>query len=133
MIKIESDHVQVNASTQNVFTFLEDMNNFKQLLPEDKISEWTSNETSCSFKVQGMATISLIKDRAVENQSIHIKSGEKSPIPFTLDILLKDNGETTEGYNVFVGEANSFLKMMIEKPLKNLFNHVAKRLTEVEL
>ena len=61
---------------------------------------------------------------------IFLKSGKKSPFPFKLTLFntLKDEG--IEGYIHFDGEVNMFLKMMVEKPLTNLFNLMSKKLSE---
>ena len=61
MTKIESKHVTVNNTQQEVFAFLGDLNNFRELLPQDKISEWKSDKNFCSFKVNGMNTIIILQ------------------------------------------------------------------------
>ena len=62
MTRIESKQVDIAKPAAQVYAFLQDMNNFQQLLPADRISEWKSDGTSCSFKVQGAATIGLKLD-----------------------------------------------------------------------
>lgn len=131
MVKIESEKVKVNGPINEVFSFLTDMNNFKLLLPIDKISDWQSDEKQCSFKVQGGFKIPLVLDSTEGNSKIHIISGQGAPFPFTLDVLMKEEGELVEGYIEFNGEMNTFIKMMAEKPLLNLFNHIANRLVKV--
>jgi carbon monoxide dehydrogenase subunit G len=132
MTTIESKHVAINNTQKEVFEFLGDLNNFKLLLPQDKISNWKSDLKSCSFKVNGMATISLILASSEPNKNHHIVSGEESPFPFTLDIAVEENGENSVAYNKFVGEINPFLRLMVEKPLTNLFNYIADKLAEVK-
>ncbi len=131
MVKIESEHVKVVGPLTEVFNFLIDLNNFKLLLPQDKISDWKSDEKQCSFKVQGGIKIPLVLDSTEGNTKIHIVSGEGAPFPFTLDIHMKEEGETVEGFIEFNGEMNTFIRMMAEKPLLNLFNHIAHRLVKV--
>jgi len=125
---IDSEKVKVNASSKEVFDFLCDFNNIKELLPQDKISDWTSDMDSCSFKVQNAATIPLIKKETTPNTTIDIVSGDKAPFPFTLKINITETGETCEGFIHFDGEINAFLKMMVVKPLTNLFNYMAHKL-----
>ena len=132
MTTIESKHVNINNNQKEVFDFLNDLNNFKLLLPQDKISNWKSDFKSCSFKVNGMATISLILESSIPNQTHHIISGSESPFPFTLDIIVDQDGENSVAYNKFVGEINPFLRLMVEKPLSNLFNYIADKLAEVK-
>ncbi|MFZ5553865.1 MAG: hypothetical protein ACOZCO_12185 [Bacteroidota bacterium] len=133
MTTINSNTVTVRNSAKEVHTWLCDMNNFRQLLPEDKISDWQSDTTRCSFKVQNAINIPLVFVSKTDYSLIHIKSGEKAPFPFTLDVHIKEKGENEcEGHLVFNGELNVFLKMVAERPLENLFNHIAKRVVEVK-
>lgn len=128
---IKSEEVIINASQETVFNFLNDFNNIKQLLPEDKISDWESTIDACSFKIQNAAVIPLVKESTEPNGKINIVSGEKTPFPFTLEVFITENGDTCKGEMEFNGEINAFLKMMVVKPLTNLFNYMAKRLQEV--
>lgn len=130
--KIESNHVEINQSAQFVFDFVNDFNNIKQLLPQDKISDWKSDFDSCSFKIQNAAIIALVKDNVVAPTTINIVSGEKAPFPFTLVIKFKKLDENkTEAYLNFDGDINAFLKMMVVKPLTSLFNYMADELKVV--
>ena len=132
-MKITSKTVIVDTPAQEVFHFLLDMNNLEQLLPEDKISNWQSSMEKCSFKVQNTATIEMVQKDKTEPNKINIVSGDKSPFSFTLDIFIEAMDDNScKGYQEFNGDVNPFLKMMIEKPLTNLFNHIADRLKEVK-
>ncbi len=132
MTRIESKKVVVNCPDSEVFEYLLDMNNFKELLPQDKISNWTSSEKECSFKVQNTATIALVQKGATPSKEINIVSGDKSPFPFTLNIYLEATDAATRAYMICDAEVNPFLKMMIEKPLSNLFNYIADQLVAVK-
>lgn len=126
---IKSNEVEVNASQETVFNLLNKVSNLHFLLPKDKISDWKSDDDSCSFKVQnGAVTISLIQDGFDGQQKIFMKSGEKSPFPFSLSIHIIPNNNTVKGFIEFNGEVNMFLKMMVEKPLTSLFNDMANHL-----
>lgn len=127
-MKIESNKVVVNASRDQVMTFLSDSQNLIHLLPEDKISDWKASNTDCSFKVQGGVIISLIQDGKNELDELYMKSGQGTPFPFKLTIQLKDLNGQTEGSILFDGEVNMFLRMMVEKPLTALFNLMSEKL-----
>ena len=130
---IQSDKVIVSATQEKVFAFLADFNNIKELLPQDKISDWQSTVDSCSFKIQNAAIIPLVKLNVEPNGKINIKSGEKAPFSFTLEVFINelDDSKGCEAYFNFEGEINAFLKMMVIKPLTNLFNFMANRIQEV--
>lgn len=127
-MKIESTKVHVTARPEEVAAFLSDSRNLIHLLPEDKISDWKSTETECSFKVQGGVIISLIQDGAVGTSQINMRSGQGTPFPFRLSILIEPKEDGCEGCILFDGEVNVFLKMMVEKPLTSLFNFMSDKL-----
>lgn len=125
---IDSNKVQVSAPQKDVHDFLIDMNNIIHLLPQDKISDFKSTDKDCSFKVQGGVIISLVQNGTNGNAEIYMISGEKSPFPFKLTINLSDEGDVCSGFLHFDGEVNMFLKMMVEKPLTNLFNYMSDKI-----
>ena len=128
MTRIESKQVRIARSAQELYDFLQDMGNFQQLLPQDRISEWKSDGRSCSFKVQGAATIGLQLDGGTPNTLVRMKSTERAPFPFTLDVHLVEDSGSTNAHQVFEADLNPVIKMMVEKPLKNLFDHIADKM-----
>lgn len=131
MVKIISNKVKVKGPIQEVADFLCNMNNFIHLLPKDKISDWKSTDTECSFKVQGGIKIPLVFKSVDVDHTIHIVSGDGGPFPFTLDVKMTESEGMVEGFIEFNGEMNMFVQMMAEKPLTNLFNYIGDRLVKV--
>ncbi|MCA1751885.1 MAG: hypothetical protein ABR572_02755 [Cryomorphaceae bacterium] len=127
-MNIESKKVTVAAEGEVVFDYIIDLNNFKNLLPADRISEWESNSEYCSFKVQGTATIDLHLKESERPNRILLESGERSPFSFNLEIFLDSTDGSTTAYQLMTADINPFLKMMVEKPLTNLFDYIADRL-----
>jgi len=125
---IESEKTVVKATQEEVYKFLANAENIESLLPKEEIKEFKGTPTECSFKVQGGITISLIQEELKPKEKIIMKSGEKSPFPFKLYVHMNDVEGGTEGYIVFDGEVNAFLKMMVKKPLTNLFNYMSNAL-----
>ncbi len=127
-MNIKSNTVEVNASRAQILEFLLNMENIQHLLPQDKVSDFKADSGQCSFKVQGGVTISLIQDGHKDEAEVYMKSGQGSPFPFKLTVLLNENGASTTGYLSFDGDVNMFLKMMVEKPLTTLFNYMSEEL-----
>ncbi len=131
-MRIESKTVEIAREPEAIYGFLQDMNNFKELLPQDKISEWKADENSCSFKVQGAATIGLQRVGGNEPNLVNMKSTDRAPFPFTLNVHIEDQGDgACKAHQVFEADINAFLKMMVENPLRNLFDHIADRMAEI--
>lgn len=130
MTKIASEPVVVNAQPPAVFDFLSDINNIRSLLPQDRISDWKSDGTSCSFKVQNAYSITLVQNGGVQHSAIRWLSGKGSPFEFSLEALLIPEGSGTRGELVCDAKMNPFLEMMVRSPLKNLFDYMAGRLQQ---
>lgn len=129
-MNIESQRVNVAATSSEVYEFLSIPKNIHELLPQDKVSDFKADEKSCSFKVQGGFTITLVQDELTPHNRLKMVSGEKSPFPFDLTIHIEEIDAETVGYISFNGEVNAFLKMMVQKPLTNLFNYMSVKLQE---
>ncbi|HOP42567.1 MAG TPA: hypothetical protein PLA11_03545 [Flavobacteriales bacterium] len=131
MTRIESKQVEIAKPAGELYDFLQDMTNFGQLLPQERISDWKADAGECSFKVQGAATIGLKLDGGSRPDHVRMKATDRSPFPFTLDVHLKEEEGRTRAWQEFNADLNPFIKMMVEKPLKNLFDHIADRMAEV--
>ncbi len=132
-MKIESTHTEIASSQENIYNYLMDLNNVKELLPEGKYTEWKGEYDSCSFKMMGFG-LTLVKDSSTPFNEIKLVSGEDSPIDFDLIISINDleNGKCDAFLNC-EARVNAFLKMMIDKPLTSLFNHMSEKLSRVDL
>jgi carbon monoxide dehydrogenase subunit G len=131
-MRIESKTVRLKESREKVFNFLSDFRNFEKLIPQDRVSNWSATEDTCSFNIQGMADIGMKITKLDMPSVIHIESHGKNPFPFTLKAYLdqiQDN--ETDASLVFDAEVNPFLKIMVEKPLSNFFNMLADKLEQI--
>lgn len=122
----------INADQSTVFEFLSDFNNFEKLMPE-QISEWSSDKESCTFTIQGMATITLNYASKQPNHTIEIKPVGKTPVSFNLLMKLfeseKDSKKTT-GIVEIDADLNPMMAMIARRPLENLVNVMAEKLNE---
>lgn len=132
MTKIESQKVTVNGSAEEVFEFVNDLNHFEQLLPPDRIENWRSDNDSCRFKIKNVSEIGFRKKTADAPGYLQLESDESAPFPFTINIYIDSiSPEKCEARQIVEADINPFLKMMVEKPLTNLFDYIARRLSEV--
>ena len=133
-MKITSEKQIVNYSPQKIFSFISDFQNFEALLPADKIENYTYTEESCSFRIKGMSDLGLtISEKDEPGKISYVSTGGK-PFPFRMDVIIQDLGDNkSEVYIDFDGEINSFMKMMVEKPLTNFFNMLVTKLAKLSL
>lgn len=118
------------TSISVLFDFMRDFNNFKHLLPTDKIENFACTANQCSFGIKGMMPLTIkIKEFLAPNKITYETSG-LAKFVFTLHIHLLDNQTTNVQLE---GDMNPFIKVMAEKPLKELINTMALKLSELEV
>jgi carbon monoxide dehydrogenase subunit G len=126
MTKFESK-ITINSSLSDVYQFLADFNNHRQLMP-DSVLDWTSTVDEASFNIQNMTYLSLkIADR-IENKAINIIATGKPPFAVQLKWDLTANGDTTTVTFTINAELNMMMKMMASGPLQKLTEHETQRL-----
>ena len=130
MTEIKSNHIDIQNSSQNIFLFLSDFNNFEKLMPEQVVN-WKSTTDSCSFTIKGMASLGMHHKSKVEFSEINLVSDGSSPFPFTLSCFLNDQGSSTDAQMILNADLNPMLKMMAKKPLQNFVNMLVNKLKEV--
>ena len=133
-MRLETHQQKINATPEEVFNFLMDMNNFKQLFPQDKISDWQATNEICSMKVQNMGALGLKRVASTPNSLIYLDSHGKVPFKFTLNLFIsKQENDQSIVHIVFDGTVNPFMKLMVEKPLIEFFNSIVKKLEHIYL
>jgi hypothetical protein len=107
-----------------------DFNNFKHLLPEDKIERFECTAEQCSFNIKGLTALTIkIKER-IPKRRITFETTGLAKFVFTLHIHLYENQTTNVELE---GDMNPFIKVMAEKPLKDLVNTMATKLAALKL
>lgn len=123
---IPSETHPVQSHTDKLFDFIGDFNNFKHLLPEDKIDNFECTSEQCSFNIKGLTALTIkIKERLPKSR-ITFETTGLAKFVFTLHIHLFDNQTTNVELE---GDMNPFIKVMAEKPLKELVNTMASKLS----
>ncbi len=125
---ILSEIHSVQSTTDSLFDFMGDFNNFKHLLPEDKITNFECTSEQCSFGIKGLMPLTIkIKERLPKSQ-ITFETTGVAKFVFTLHIHLLENQKTNIELE---GDMNPFIKAMAEKPLRELVNTMATKLAAV--
>ncbi|MDD5570183.1 MAG: hypothetical protein PHD97_03405 [Bacteroidales bacterium] len=131
MTKIESQKVPINNSSEKIFNFLSDFNNFSKLMPEQVIN-WKSDENECSFTIKGMVDIKMQIAEKTPYSKIVYKSAKGFSLDFNLICEIEKVEETKCNAKLyFESELSPFLKMMVETPLQNFVDILIKKLKEV--
>ena len=130
MTIIESTAV-VNKPINEVYSFLADLNNHQQLMP-DNIYNWSSTKDEARFTIQNMAKLALKVSTLVENKEISIIPSEKAPFDVELKWTLTGKGDgATEAKLTISADLNMMMKMLASEPLQKLADHQTAKLQTI--
>ena len=127
---LNSETYPAKSDTNKLFDFMSDFNNFKHLLPEDKISDFQCTSDQCSFGIKGLMPLTIKIKEKTPKSIITFETSGLAKFVFTLHIhFLADQKTKVE----LEGDMNPFIKAMAEKPLRELINTMASKLSNLEL
>jgi len=120
--------VTLHKPIADVYTFLADLNNHQQLMPEN-IYNWSSTTDEAAFTIQNMAKLAIKVSSRIPNQEIVAIPSADAPFDLELKWELKDVGnDTTEATHPISAELNMMLKMLASGPLQQLADHQTAKL-----
>jgi len=128
---LESDIVEIKNSSEKVYNFLSNMNNFGKLMPEQVIN-WKSTEDSCSFTIKGMTDLSMRISVKTPNSKIIITPGDNPPFSFSLICQLQEEQkDETKAQILFDAELSMMMELLAKNPLQNFINLLVEKLKEL--
>ncbi len=125
MTEIRSREVEVSLSAEDLKAHLCDLRNLEPLLPQDKVRGFSGSEDEVAFKIQGGLEIRLTRTAAEFDRDTLRLQGGGAPFPFHLDLKVTADGAGSRASVLCEADLNPFLRMMVQKPLEALFQHIA--------
>jgi len=121
-MKIESRIGKSESSDEQIFTFITNFHNFKELLPADKVSGWEASEEKCSFQVDPLGRTGLMIIEKQPYKLVKMSSDpEFSSYQFLIWVQLKKLSDRDTRIKITVEpQVNKMLLPMIRGPLKKL-------------
>ena len=130
MTEYKSNPIEIRQSSNFIYNYLSDFNNFERLLPEQVIN-WSATADQCSFTIKGMADLALKMGNNKANEIIMYESTEPSPFEFNLSFILEDQQVKTSVQAILSAKLNPMIKMMASRPLQNFVNILTEKLKEL--
>lgn len=131
-MRIESKIGQVNGSIDKAYDFVSDFNNFKNLIPQDRVKDFESTNESCCFSVPGLGRAGLKIVEKVRPKLVKIQSDEQTTFDFTLWIQLKQvQPNDTRAKITVEPQLNPMVEMVAKKPLKQFVDTLINQLEKV--
>jgi hypothetical protein len=121
-MKIESKIGKSAVSDQKIYDFISNFHNFKELLPQDKVSGWESSEEKCSFQVDPLGRTGLIIVEKKPCTLVKMSSDpEFSKYQYTIWIQLKKVSHDDTRIKITIEPlVNKMMLPMVRLPLKKL-------------
>ena len=119
-MKIESKIGKTASNDRQVYAFISNFHNFKDLLPEKRVTGWESSEDRCSFNVEpvGRTGLQIVEKKPFSLVKI-ASIPEFSSYQFSIWIQLKHVSEQDTRVKITIEpHVNKMLLPMIKVPLK---------------
>ena len=131
-MRIESRIGSLKHKDEDIYTFLTDFNNLKNLIPADKIQNWVSDGDSCRFTVAplGEAGVKILEKEPCK--LIKLTGIDSVKYNFFLWIQIKRIEETDSRIKLTMEvDLNPMMQAMVKKPLREFLNKVVDKLENV--
>ena len=132
MAKFESKVGKAEEKDEIIFNFLSDFNNYKKLIPPERIRDWESGPDRCSFTVDGIghAGLQMIEKEAFK--LIKISSDENTMVQFTMWIQLKQEAELDTRIKITLDvNISTMILPMVKKPLQEFIDTLVEQLEKI--
>lgn len=130
-MKIEGPVTTVQKSPEELFTFLSDIKNFEQLMPENTSKFEVLDSETFVFALKGMPEIVLRLKEAQPNNKV-ILGAASDKLPFTLTGNIEEiSTNQSKAQLVFEGSFNAMMAMMIKSPITNFVEALTKKMEQL--
>lgn len=127
-MKLESKKTIVNKSAQETFYFLNNVENFKALMPENISKFEVLDNDKFLFALKGMPEIVLKRKETTEPSQIVLgAAGGKLDFSLTANITELETNKS-EVQLLFAGEFNAMMAMMIKGPISKFIDTLAENM-----
>lgn len=126
-MNLETTKVTVSKSQKDIFGFLTDLNNFEQLMPENK-EKFKVDGDSFIFALKGMPEIRLVLQEKNEFNQV-VLGAASSKLAFTLTTNIETVSEISSEVQLkFAGDFNPMMAMMVKSPLQKFINTLSENI-----
>lgn len=128
-LKIESKVGKLSKSSEEVYNFLSNFNNFSDLVPQDKVKNWNSTEDNCSFEVDNVGKVGLEIIEKEPYKLIKIESNESVPYKFIFWVQVKELEPADTRIKLTIkSNLNPMIKSVVKKPLQDFVDSLVDQM-----
>ena len=129
-MNIEGNTIKENKSAKELFEFLTELKNYKQLMPEST-EKFEVDDDSFIFGLKGMPEIRLIMKEKTAYSNITLGAAS-SKLPFTLSTDIKEISKNeVEAQIKFDSQFNAMMAMMVKSPLTKFITTLTENMSKL--
>ena len=134
MTEYVSEVKTIPYSDTDVFRVLSDLGNLEQvevLLPADKISGFSFDADTVSFRVDPVGNVTF---RVVEREPHKLVKFQSERLPFDIFLWIQWVGKAEKDTRLWVtvkADLNPFIKGMVEKPMREVVDKISEALSRL--
>lgn len=130
MKTITSKPIIVERSSEDIYEKFSDFNNFREMLPPDKVERFECTATECTFSIQNAPDITLNIVEAIPNQKIVFGTKDQKPIDLQFGFKFHAVSDNSSELIIYIdAEIDGFMAIMLAKPLQNLVDTMAEKIS----
>jgi len=134
VFSLTGDKQNTASPLKDLYLFLSDFSNFKSILPEDKVENFTYADDSCSFTIKGITAMSIRLAEKQPYEMLFFSSEGLSKFNFKLKVMFSGLPEQTGNCEIEMqGDLNPFILKMAEKSLLALVNSMSLKLSQLKI
>jgi carbon monoxide dehydrogenase subunit G len=128
MSRIESKIGVVPHPAEKIYRYISNFDNFRELIPPDRVSDFESTGDTCRFRVEGIGQAGLKIVEKEPPKLIKISSDEHTSFDFLLWIQIKEVSEGDSRLKITTEvHLNPMMAAMAKKPLKNFVDTLVEQ------
>lgn len=130
-MNLESPKVNVKKNQAEMYQFLTQVENYKQLMPESMEKFEITTPDAFLFALKGMPQIEL-KIQETHEPELVVLGSTSEKFNFTLNIVIEASGEDSSDVQLlFDGKFNAMMSMMVKGPLQKFITTLSKNIAQV--
>jgi carbon monoxide dehydrogenase subunit G len=120
---------KLSCTAEEVFTFVTDVRNFEQFIPEGSVNNWIADRESCSFSVSMIGTVSVMLSEKEKYKKVVFNGDALKKNDFSLTLNISGNvNEPAEVKVALSADLNPLMKMMAVKPINQFLEMLIKEM-----
>jgi hypothetical protein len=130
-MNLESPKVNTQKSQQEMYDFLTEVENYKQLMPDSIEKFEITKPNSFLFSLKGMPEIELEIKETVSPELVVLGS-TSDKFNFSLNTIIEAAGDNSSDVQLlFDGKFNAMMAMMVKGPLKKFITTLSENMAKI--